>query len=329
MALEISPGVVQAVWGFTSPDGFNWTRTAEPLTVETCDGGQYVYWDPKLKKYVIIIRTHMIGPRSERFAPQPKSSDQHEAYYKSTIRYAIGRSESSNFREFPLSEAILETTNDMPPTDNFQFCLYTTIPKAPDHHLMFPTRWKWAEDSCVVDLYTSHDGKVWNKAAAPVLNTSHWGEWDGGAVWALNPGLVELASGDWILPYRGDLLTTRYPRGNIAQRWGAAIWPKGRLMAIEAEDKGSFATVAFVAPGTKARINAVTKGTGEIRVEAADLRGKPIPGRTFDESIPINGDQHRQLVQWKGADDLGVKAGEPVMLRFRMSQAKIYCLDFE
>jgi hypothetical protein len=320
---------VQAVWGFTSPDGITWKRTAEPLTVECCDGGQYVYYDAKAKKYVMILRSHMIGPRSPKFGPQQKGNDFEEDYYKSTIRFAIGRSESDNFREFPLSHTIIETSNDMPPTDSWQFCLYTTIPKAADHHLMFPTRWRRADDSCVIDLYASHDGQIWNKAIAPAIDKSNWGEWDGGAVWAVNSGLIELANGDWLLPYRGDLVTKAYPRGNMAQRWGVARWPKGRLMAIEAPDQGTFATVAFIAPGTALRINAVTEATGEIRIEAADLRGKPVPGRTFDDSIPINGDQHRKLVEWKGGNDLGVKAGDPVMLRFRMSRAKIYCLDFE
>jgi hypothetical protein len=329
MALEVNTKVVQAVWGFTSPDGLSWKQTAEPLTVECCDGGQYVYYDAKSRKYVLILRSHMIGPRSPKFGPQLKGNDFEEDYYKSTIRFGIGRSESDNFREFPLSQPIIETHNDMPPTDNWQFCLYTTIPRAPDHHLMFPTRWTRADDGCVIDLYASHDGKIWNRAIAPAIDKSNWGEWDGGAVWATNPGLIELANGDWILPYRGDLVTKAYPRGNMAQRWAVGTWPKGRLMAIEAKDEGSFATVAFIAPAATLRINAVTDATGEIRVEAADFRGKTIPGRAFADSIPINGDQHRKVVKWKSAEDLGVKTGEPVMLRFRMSQAKIYCLDFE
>jgi hypothetical protein len=329
MALEVAPGRVQAVWGYTSPDGLTWKRTEEPLTVECCDGGQYVFWDAKLKKYVMILRSHMIGPRAPKFGPQLKGNDAEEDYYKSTIRFAIGRSESENFREFPLSQTIIETANDMPPTDNWQFCLYTTIPGAPDHHLMFPTRWQRADDSCVIDLYASHDGRIWNRALAPVIDKSNWGAWDGGAVWATNPGLIELANGDWLLPYRGDLVTKAYPRGNMAQRFAVATWPKGRLMALEVQDKGSFATVAFIAPGTTLRINAVTASTGEIRVEAADFRGKPIAGRTFDDSIPINGDQHRRVVEWKTEKDLGVKAGDAVMLRFRVQQAKIYGLDFE
>jgi hypothetical protein len=328
MAVEISPGKVQAIWGFISPDGITWKSTERPLIVETSDGGQYVYFDPKSKKYVLILRSAMIGPRAGGFSAT--AEDEHERWHKFAIRVAIGRSESSNFREFPLSDTVVETANDMAPDDMFQFNCYTTIPRAPDHHVLLPTRWIRSQDKTVVDLYTSHDGKTWNRAAAPVMDTGDYGQWNGGAVWVINPGLVEMASGDWIVPYRGDLLPAKYPRGKMQQRWGIATWPRGRMMAIEATaDEGHFTTMAIVAPGTKLRINAITKRAGEIQIEAADLHGKPIAGRTFSQSIPITGDAFRQPVKWDGCDDLGVKTGEPIVLRFRMSRARIYGLDFE
>jgi hypothetical protein len=329
MALEINPRVVQTAIGFTSADGIRWTQKKLPLTIECCDGGQYIYYDPRLKKYVLYLRSHISGPRADGCPAQQKTNDANEDYYKAAIRFGIGRSESTTFDEFPLSQPMIMPGNDMPPTDGFQYCMYTTIPHAPDHHLMFPTRWMRASDSAEIDLYTSYDGKIWNKAASPAISPSNWGNWDGGSVWALNPGLVELANGDWILPFRGDLISTRYPRGMIASRWALATWPKGRLMALEAPEIGSFATMAVVAPGTKLRINAVTRPTGHVKIEVADLRGKPIAGRTFDDCLPILGDNHRALVRWKGGDDLGIKPGESVMFRFRLQQAKIYCLDFE
>ncbi|WP_428938822.1 hypothetical protein [Fontivita pretiosa] len=327
MAVEISAGKVQAVWGYTSPDGLVWTRTPEPLIVETSDGGQYLYYDPRLKKYVMYLRSAMIGPRSPRFGVLPE--DQTERWHKFAIRVVIGRSESADFFQFPLSETVVEIGNDMAPDDMFQFNCYTSIPKAPDHHVMLPSRWIRAEDTTAIDLYTSHDGKLWHRAGTGLLTPSNIGQWDGGGVWVLNPGLVELANGDWVIPYQGSLLPGKYPRGQMAVRWGLAVWPKGRLMAIEAPGEGRFSTMAVVAPGSRLRINALTKRTGYIRVEAADLHGRPIPGRTLADSIPIIGDQPASQVRWKSADDLGVKPGEPIVLRFQMDRAKIYCLDFE
>jgi len=68
---------------------------------------------------------------------------------------------------------------------------------------------------------------------------------------------------------------------------------------------------------------------GEIRVEVADFYGKTLPGHSFDDCNPIIGDQYRVPVTWKHDDTLGIKTGEPVVLRFRITKAKVYELDFE
>jgi hypothetical protein len=324
MATETDPGRVHAVFGYVSPDGHRWTKLPEPISVEASDGGQYVYYDPKLKNYVMYLRTYQVGPRAEDYPLK------HERYHQFAGRRVIGRSESADFKNFPLSEIVIETSTSMPPTDTFYFNVYTTVPGAPENHLMFPTRYIQAKDGCAIDLYTSQEGKVWHLApGSPVLEMSDYGQWDGGAIWAPNVGLAELGDGSWVLPFRGDPLPHKYPRGYYAERWGLAVWPKGRLMGIEAADEGRFITFAFLAPGRRARINALTSRAGEVLIEAADFYGKPIPGRTFEDAIPIIGDQHKTLVRWKEHDDLGVEAGEPLMLRFRMRQAKLYFVDFE
>ena len=324
MATETDPGRVHAVFGSVSPDGFHWTDLPDPISVEASDGGQYIYYDPKLKKYVMYMRTYQVGSRAEGYPLE------HARYHQFAGRRAIGRSESADFRNFPLSEIVIETGTSMSPTDTFYFNVYTTVPGAPENHLMFPSRYIQAKDGCAIDLYTSQEGKVWHLApGSPVLEMSDYGQWDGGALWIPNPGLAELGDGSWVIPFRGDPLPHKYPRGYYAEKWGLAIWPKGRLMGIEAADKGRFTTFAFLAPGKQALINASTSRAGEVLVEAADFYGKPIPGRTFDDAIPIIGDQHKTIIRWKKHDDLGIEPGEPVMLRFKMRQAKLYFVDFQ
>lgn len=323
MATETDPGRVHAIFGYTSPDGLSWNRLPDPLTVEVSDGDQIVYFDHKLGRYVMYSRTYFVGARAEGFPLM------HDRWHQFMGRRAIGRAETPDFREFPFSEVVIETSNDMPPSDTFYLNCRTTIPGATDHHLMFPSRYIQSEDKTAMDLYTSYDGKSWHLApGSPLLQTSDFGEWDGGCVFVY-PNLVERSDGSWVLPYRGDLFPHKYPRGKQASRWGMITWPRGRLMALEARDLGGFTTPAFLAPGSRLKINALTSRVGEIRIEAADFHGKAIPGRTFEESVPITGDQYQTLVRWKGAEDLGVAAGEPVVLRFRMKKARIFGLDFE
>ena len=124
------------------------------------------------------------------------------------------------------------------------------------------------------------------------MRQSDFGQWDAGSLF-FYPNLVERADGDWVLLYRGDNFPHKYPRGHRTIDYGTAVWPKGRLMAIEAVEKGFFATPAFLAPGEKLRINALIGRTGEVRIELADLEGDPIPGHAFAEADPITGDQYR------------------------------------
>lgn len=111
MATETDPGRVHAIFGYVSPDGITWTKLPDPISVEMSDGGQYIYYDPLIKKYVMYSRTYMVGPRAEEYPLK------HERWHQFSPRRAIGRAETGNFREFPLSDVVVETDNDMAPTD--------------------------------------------------------------------------------------------------------------------------------------------------------------------------------------------------------------------
>jgi hypothetical protein len=160
------------------------------------------------------------------------------------------------------------------------------------------------------------------------METGRFGEFDGGCIF-WHPNLIELPSGDFALPYTGYAFPHKYPRGARSYRPGYAVWPKGRLAAVEAVETGEFSTVGLMPPGRRLRINALTKRAGSILVAVTRRNGELVPGRSFDEAAPIAGDQHRAAVRWRSGDDLGVPAGEPVCLRFRMDRAKLYGIEFE
>jgi len=206
----------------------------------------------------------------------------------------------------------------------------TSIPGAPDHHLMFPAIWHSAMNHATsIALASSHDGKLWHWVPGPrVLETGPYGEWDGGCVFnGIN--LIELANGDFALPYTGYGFPHKYPRGQLKTGAGYALWPKGRLIALEAPEYGEFATVAIVPPGRKLKINATTELAGSIVVEVAAWDYTPLPGRAFADANVLRGDLFWEPVTWKSGDDLGYADGSCVILRFRMRNAKMFGLEFE
>lgn len=320
---DVGSGVYFAVRGAVSPDGFRWRVIPEPLVVEHSDTQVTCYYDELLRKYVMYTRNYPLGLRSERDA------DKFRAWWDAGRR-SIGRTESGDFSNFPLSEVILEPGPDMLPSDLIYTNCKTTIPHAPDHHMMFPTIWHAAaDDTTSVAVASSHNGKLWHwLPGSSVFETPSFGEWDGGCVFA-HPNLVELPNGDWVLPYTGYIFPHKYPRGQWEFRPGYLVWPKGRLLGIEAQQLGEFATVALMPPGRKLKVNAVVRRAGGILVEVAGLDSGPIAGRTFAEANPVAGDRHWETITWKSGEDLGHSDGQAIILRFRLDGARLFGLEFE
>lgn len=220
---------------------------------------------------------------------------------------------------------ILEPTPEMLPSEQLYTNCYTTIPGAPDHHLMFPTIWNGSiDDTTRVAMAASDDGKVWHwSPGGDLMQTGNFGQWNGGCIWAL-PDLIELPNGDWALPYMAHNVPHKYPRGKRIGGVGYAVWEKGRLAAVEATDRGEFTMIPFVAKGTKIKLNVLTARTGWVKV---GLVGKE--GRSLAECKPIVGDQLWKRVEWGETDDTGLLAGEPITLQIELNQARLFGIQME
>jgi hypothetical protein len=323
MALEPDPGRVHCINGAVSPDGIHWTDLKEPIAIEMSDTHIVIDFDPITHNYLLFTRSYMVAPRA---LDQPNPTERTHGF---VCRRAIGLGVSPDFHHFPPSSVVVESENDWLPTDTIYTNCKTTIPGAPDEHVMFPAIYHQADDTFSILFYSSYDRKVWHKASPnPVFDTASFGQFDGGCILAY-PNLTELGNGDWILPYTGFTYPHKYPRGAWSFDAAAMVWPKGRLAAIEAPEQGEFWTVGLMPPGRTIRINAVTQRAGKVCAEICDFDGKPVPGRTIADAKPIIGDQFRKPLEWDGGSDIGVEAGKPIILHFVMDHAKLYGLDFE
>jgi hypothetical protein len=321
-------GFTLGVRGAVSADGLRWKVLSTPLALMHADTQLVAYYDLHLRKYVAYVRDWAVGDKAPAF-----QNDAHAARWLAVGRRAIGRAQTDDFREFPLSQIILEPPLWMPPSQVLYTNARTTFPGCPDQQLMFPAVWDQATDRTHLGLAGSSDGMCWSwishcDSRSILFDTAAPGEWDGGCIFG-HPSLLELPGGDFALPYTGNDVPHKYPRQRARRATGYARWPKGRLAGIRADGEGSFATVAVAAPTTRLRINAHTDPGGFVRVEACDLEGKPIPGREFDQSVPLTGDCHQSAVAWKQHDSLGVDAGAAVMLRFRVQAASVYWVEFD
>ena len=317
--------VWKAVLGAVSPDGLHWTQLSDPISVEHSDTQPVAYYDRQLGKYVLYTRKQKVDPRSEQ-----ASGEWGLGSWAPVARRSIGRSESGDFRHFKPSDLILSPGPDLLPSDALYSNCRTSIPQAPDHHLMFPAIYHQSDDTTTIALVSSSDGKDWHYVPGPpMLCTALFGQWDGGCVFT-HPDLLELPDGRFVLPYTGYKFPHKYPRGDWRFWPGYAVWPKGRLVALEAANRGQFTTVAFMSPGRRLRINAQTQRAGSILIEVVSFADqKPLLVRTFADVAPIIGDHHWTPVTWGGKDDLGHQDGAAILLRLRMDKARLYGLGFE
>lgn len=320
MGLRPDIDIYMGVRGAVSPDGIHWTFLPDPLVMCHADTHVVAYYDTVRRKYVMYLRDHMLGPQWDA-EQKPHPPWKH-------WRRAISRTESEHFDRFPLGELVLAPDPAETPNCQLYTNCRTSIPGAPDHHLMFPTVWDTGDDTTFVVAASSYDGKLWQyMPGGRLFRTADPGQWDGGCLFAY-PDLLELPNGDYALPYTGYDVPHKYPRGAAAKNMGYLLWPKGRFAGIEAEEVGQFTISSVVVPGNVVRINALTKRAGAILVEACDAQGRPFPGYRFDDCIPLVGDCHRTRVTWRHNDRLPLKENEAVVLRFSMRRATIFHLEF-
>lgn len=301
---QFDTNAVSALFGGVSPDGLHWTPLPEPLVVQTSDCHNICAYDVNLGKYVAFVRTWYMDRRS------------------------IGRSETDDFRHFPIPEEVFWPNAMEPPYDLWYVNAKTLMPDTTDYHLMFPMRWSLIDDHFEFRLATSPDGIVWGWVpGGPVAKPGPAGSWDGGVV-VPGYGLVSLPGDRTGMLVEGSPLPHKHPRKPPLGALGWAWWPKDRLVALVADQQGSFALFPLAFDGRTVRLNYRTTFAGYVQVEAVGANGNVLPGRSFADCDALSGDCLDKVVSWRGQTDLGHAEGTPVALRFRLRTAELYAVKF-
>ena len=306
-ALE-SGGKAHVLFGAVSPDGFTWKVRREPVVFHFSDTANTCHFDPIPGKYVAYVRTWVYGRRS------------------------IGRCESDDFRDFTFPEQTFWPDASQAPHDTWYANGKTTMPNAPDYHLMFPMRWHLPTDHFDLHLASSPDNVMWGfvpgpTRGEPVIAPGNVGEWDGGVV-VPGQGLVDLPGNRTGLLYSATPVPHKYPRRIPFGGVGWATWTRDRIVALHAPVGASFSLWPLTFDGRTARLNYRTKMTGYLRVEAR-VDGQPLAGRAFADCDVVSGDETDRTITWRGKSDLGHQSGQAVALAFEMRNADLFAVRFE
>ena len=67
---------------------------------------------------------------------------------------------------------------------------------------------------------------------------------------------------------------------------------------------------------------------GALRGELLDRAGKPIPGFSQADALPITSDAVRHTVRWQRGADLTHLKGKPIVIRFHQDRCKLFAFQF-
>ena len=322
---------VMGVFGAVSPDGIHWESLPAPLMVQHADTHNTCYYDEDRQEYVAYVRGWQVNAKAAGYELQNIDN------WIGVGRRSIGRAVSKDYRHFEKTELVVSTGADMPPSHLFYTNGKTTLPGAPDNHVMLPWVWELERDGGSVCLWSSADGTVWSRVpGGPVVSPGALGTSDGGFV-VCTGNLLEYQGDRWCMPYSATPIPHKYPGRDCEQRTGLfpgvpgvsglATWTRGRLVALECDEKGQFATVAVIPRGNRIRLNAIVHPTGYIRTALRRMNHAELPGRTFVESDRIIGDSLAVPVTWAGEAEMN-HGGEPIILHFRMCRASLFAVEF-
>ncbi|MCX6954329.1 MAG: hypothetical protein NTV51_19430 [Verrucomicrobia bacterium] len=300
---QARPGM--GLFAFVSPDGIRWTKRAEAIPFRNewrhaFDSPNVSFWSEAEQGYVCYFRTWTAEGRLR----------------------SVSRATSPDFVTW--SDPV-----DLRPNLPGEH-LYTTMThpyfRAPHIYIATPTRYvpgrgdaptSDAKDANLTDVLfmssragaTHYDRPFTEAFLRPGLDPARWH--NRGNYVALNvlpTGPAEMS----IYHRSGDRYVLRTD-GFISVHTGAR--------------EGELLTRPIVFAGRELVLNVSTSAAGGVRAEIRKAGGEPIPGFTLAECTPVFGDALERPLHWKGGG-LAALAGQPVQLRFVMTECDLYAYRF-
>lgn len=328
----------------SSPDGIHWNLYATPKIGDK-DTQSIVFWEPNQGRYLLFTRkwVEMEG-KPEEVGQQPGN-----AYRYRKVR----RLESDNLQEWE-NERIVMAPDErdwamhkreatQPPVDFYGGGVFP-YEEAGRAYLMFvQSFWHWVNwekeglgpSTIDVQLGASRDAREFTRIGnrRPFMGLGPEGRFDSRFVWAM-PNPIRMGDEIWI--YYVGSNREHGPSGEVDPTAGRELSGIGRAVlrldgfaSVAGDYEGGwFTTPPLRFEGDRLELNVDAAGGGSVEVELLDVAGNPIEGFTLEEAMPITCNSVRLPVEWRGNGKLNLLAGEPVRVRFHLTNADLYAFQF-
>ena len=330
-----------------SADGVKFTEVGRVLPFYV-DNPTLVYWDNRIKKYVIYTRALALDSENQRRIARIETDDVLKPWpYTATPKDAM-------FMTPDNARVVLLADKDDNPHSDIYYNAAIIYPWAEDVYFMFTSQFRhfspdrnpyirpkapgqWEDFGLLeVQMAVSRDGIAWDRPSREAYFPTGLGdEWDRWYA-VMGPGIVK--RGNYLYQYYSatgrthDSVVVRPEYDNVSTELGGIGAVKQRLdgyISADVDNRGGWLeTPAITFKGKRLRLNIDTGAMGTALVELRDADSKPIPGFTLGECEEIAGNYIDQTVYWKGNTDVSSLAGKPIMIYFKMDRTKLFAFQF-
>ncbi len=326
----------RGLYKYHSKNGTDWNQLAGPFTLETNDSC-YLYEFSGEKH--ISYHKYEIPAFPGGLVPYDVA--------RGTTRLIAMRSSDDGIHNWSDPARFVMTPDWRDPADT-QFMELSPI-EYPGGYIATLTVYHNLTQTIDVQWAASRDGvNWWRPARKPMLRNGSLGDYGGGMIW---PFRVPVMDGNKLQIYysgsqglHGDLFKSKrwnslIARGELLNKNPGALSTYGalcratvddasRLWALTTASGGPYQGTATTKPnrltGKKLLVNIVTRKDGQLLVELLDGENNPLPGFSRNDCNPIQVDQHRMQVTWKGGTVAPKKA---VKVKFYLQRVFLYGFD--
>ncbi|NOX66444.1 MAG: hypothetical protein GXO85_11840 [Chlorobi bacterium] len=228
----------------------------------------------------------------------------------------IVRTESSDFIHWSEPEVVIRHKHDIQDPQSYGM----SVSQVGNQYFGLISIYKNPGDETIdVQLTVSHDNKNWMRVAnqKTFIPLGKQGSWDDGMIFAtpmVNHGDKTLIYyGAWDGPHN-----TKTRRSGI----GLATLRLNGFVSLDAMNVGSITTHMMKNASGPLLVNVNAVG-GSLKVEILDVKGKPIPGYSVDDCLPIKTNGITEVIKWNDHPELPV-SDDLLSIRFLLNKASLF-----
>ena len=311
------PGI--GLLAYQSPDGIHWSLMQQERIIKKGEFDSYnvAFWDAHRGQYVAFIRVWMPDGTRIRSVATLTSQD------------FLNWSDPPQWLEYGGLPAEHLYDNNI-----------TVYPRAPHLFLGLPMRLVGGRvkvpgnplpDEHAIDdtvLMSSRDGlhfDRWREAfIRPGPLPGFWWNENICPAW----GIVATASHLEGAPDELSFYVNEYYASERSNLRRYTMRRDGFVSLYAGADGGEILTRPLLFTGRELAVNYQTSAIGSLRVELQTTAGAPIPGFRLGDCPPIFGNEVEEVVRWQSGSNVSLLAGTPVRLRFELTDADLYAIQF-